>query len=143
MSPRSLRTWHAPGVTAFRLFLHVISASVWVGGQIVLVGLMPTVRSFGPDAPNALAKAFNRIAWPAFGLAVLTGMWNIMAIPMNDLPHPWVELHLLAALLTAAGAALHMLAKGNKVMLAVGGAMSSLFAVAAMYLGVVITTTLS
>ncbi|HPU39450.1 MAG TPA: hypothetical protein PLS63_07740 [Microthrixaceae bacterium] len=128
-------------MTAFRLFLHVISASVWVGGQIVVAGLVPTVRGFGPDAPQQIAKAFNRIGWPAFGVAVITGMWNILAIPMNDLPHPWVELHVLAVLLTAAGAVLHMMAKGNKVMLAVGGAMSSLFAVAAMYLGIVISTT--
>lgn len=75
-------------MTAFRLFLHVISASVWVGGQIVVAGLVPTVRGFGPDAPQQIAKAFNRIGWPAFGVAVITGMWNILAIPMNDLPHP-------------------------------------------------------
>ncbi len=52
-------------MTAFRLFVHVLSASVWVGGQIVLVGLVPTVRELGPDAPRRVARAFNRIAWPA------------------------------------------------------------------------------
>ena len=133
-------------MTEFRLFLHVISASVWVGGQIVLVGLVPTVRGLGPEAPRRIGTAFNRIAWPALGVAVITGMWNILAIPMNDLPHPWVELHLLAVLLSAAGAALHTLANGNgnpnKALLAVGGATSSLFAVAAMYLGIMVSTTL-
>ncbi len=126
-------------MTALRLFLHVLTASVWVGGQIVLVGLVPTVRTLGPDAPKAIANAFNRIAWPALGLAVLTGLWNIMAIPVTDLPHPWVELHVLAVILTAGGAALHMQARGNRTMLAVGGATSSLFAVAAMYLGILVT----
>lgn len=127
-------------MTAFRLFLHVLSASVWVGGQIVMAGLVSTTRSFGPDAPKSVANAFNRIAWPAFGLAVVTGLWNIMAIPMEDLPHPWVELHVLAVVLTAGGALMHMQAKGNKALLAVGGATSSLFAVAAMYLGILTTT---
>ncbi|UDY36263.1 hypothetical protein [Dermatobacter hominis] len=127
-------------MTALRLFLHILAASVWVGGQIVLAGLVPTARTLGPDAPKAVAAAFNRIAWPAFGLAVLTGLWNLMAIDLGDLPHPWVELHLLAVVLTAIGAAVHTQAKGNKAMLAVGGAMSSLFAVAAMYLGVLVTT---
>jgi putative copper export protein len=127
-------------VTALRLFLHILAASIWVGGQIVLAGLVPTARSLGPDAPKAVANAFNRIAWPALGVAVLTGLWNLLAIDMNDLPHPWIELHVLAVLLTAAGALLHTQAKGNKAMLAVGGAMSSLFAIAAMYLGVLVTT---
>jgi putative copper export protein len=127
-------------VTALRLFLHILAASVWVGGQIVLAGLVPTARSLGPDAPKAVANAFNRIAWPALGIAVLTGLWNLMAIDMNELPHPWVELHVLAVLLTAAGAFVHTQAKGNTALLAVGGAMSSIFAVAAMYLGVLVTT---
>ena len=35
----------------FRLFVHVLAASVWVGGQIVLAGLVPTLRSIGDDAP--------------------------------------------------------------------------------------------
>ncbi len=51
---------------AFRLFLHVLAASVWVGGQIVLAGLVPTVRGFGEDATRQVARAFNRIAWPAY-----------------------------------------------------------------------------
>ena len=127
-------------MTALRLFLHILAASVWGGGQIVLAGLVPTARTLGPDAPKAVANAFNRIAWPALGLAVLTGLWNLMAIDMNDLPHPWVELHVLAVVLTAVGAFIHTQANGNKALLAVGGAMSSLFAVAAMYLGVLVTT---
>ena len=127
-------------MTALRLFLHILAASVWVGGQIVLAGLVPTARTLGPDAPKAVANAYNRIAWPALGLAVLTGLWNLMAIDMNDLPHPWVELHVLAVVLTGVGAFVHTQANGNKALLAVGGAMSSLFAVAAMYLGVLVTT---
>src|SRR5690349_2804045 len=116
---------------AFRIFLHVLAASVWVGGQLVLAGLVPTVRSFGPDAPKAVARAFNRIAWPAYGIAVVTGLWNVFAIPLETLPHPLIELKVLAVLLSGVGAFVHQIARGNKAMFAIGGAMSSIFAVVA------------
>lgn len=124
---------------AFRLFLHVLAASIWVGGQIVLAGLVPTVRSFGEDATRQVARAFNRIAWPAYAVAVVTGLWNLFDLPLEDLQHPWIELKVLAVLLSGVGAALHQNARGNKALLAAGGAMSSVFAVAAMYLGFLVT----
>lgn len=124
---------------ALRLFLHVLSASIWVGGQIVLAGLLPTVRTFGDDAPRRAGIAFNRFAWPAYGVLVLTGVWNLFALPIDDLQHPWIELKVLAALLSGVGAALHQFARGNRALLAAGGAMSSLFAIAAMYLGFLVT----
>ena len=120
----------------FRIFLHVIAASVWVGGQIVLAGLVPTVRDIDPEAPKKVARAFNRIAWPAYGIAVVTGLWNIFEIPLDALPHPEIEVKVLVVALSGIGAAVHQVAKGNKAMLAIGGAMSSLFGVAAMWVGV-------
>lgn len=126
-------------MNAFRLFLHVLSASVWVGGQIVLTAEVPTVRAFGPDAAKAVARTFNNVAWPAFAVAVVTGMWNVFAIPLEDLQHPWIELKVLAVALSGLGAAVHQLARGNKAMLAAGGAMSLGFGVAAMYLGFLVT----
>jgi hypothetical protein len=122
-----------------RLFLHVLAASVWVGGQLVLGALVPTVRRFGDDAVRAVARAFNRIAWPAFAIAVVTGLWNVVAVPLQDLQHPWIELKVLAVLFSGVGAAVHQFARGNRTMLAVGGATSAVFAVAAMYLGFLVT----
>ena len=95
-------------MTAFRLFLHVLSASVWVGGQLVLMAIVPTLRTIGPDAPKRVARAFGRIAWPAFAIAVVTGLWNVFALPLDDLRHPWIELKVLAVLLTGVGAAMHL-----------------------------------
>lgn len=126
-------------MSAFRLFLHVLAASIWVGGQIVLVALLPTVRQLGNDAGAKVGRAYNRLAWPAFTVAVLTGLWNIFALPLDDLRHPWIELKVLAVLLSGVGAAMHQFASGNKALLAAGGAMSSIFAVAAMYLGFLVT----
>lgn len=128
-------------MTALRLFLHVLAASVWVGGQITLAGLVPTVRKFGPEATKAAAQAFNRLAWPAFALVVVTGLWNLMATPMADFRHPWIELKILAVVISGFGAAAHQNAKGNKAVLAIGGAAGALGGVAAMYLGFLVTTT--
>ena len=62
-----------------RLFLHVLAATVWVGGQLTLAALVPALRAAGADVPRAAAKAFNRVAWPAFGVLVATGVWNVVA----------------------------------------------------------------
>ena len=128
-------------MTAFRLFVHVLAVSIWVGGQIVLVGLVPTVRTLGPDAPARVARAFNRMAWPAFGITVLTGLWNVFVLPLDELSHPWIELKVLAVTLSGLGALVHQQARGNRTLVAVGGAVSLVFAVVAMYLGFVVTTT--
>ena len=62
-----------------RLFLHVLAATVWVGGQIVLAAAVPALRGVSADASRAAARAYNRIAWPAFALLIATGIWNIAA----------------------------------------------------------------
>ena len=36
-----------PAVDVLRLFLHVGSATVWLGGMVVIAGLVPTLRSIG------------------------------------------------------------------------------------------------
>lgn len=68
-----------------RTVLHVLSVSVWLGGQIVMLGLLPALRSLSDEtAPRAGARAFGRVAWPAFGVAVATGIWNLLAIDLAD-----------------------------------------------------------
>ena len=39
-----------PGLDTLRLFLHVTAAAVWVGGQFVMLGLLPTARQLGDGA---------------------------------------------------------------------------------------------
>jgi len=129
-------------VTAFRLFLHVLSASVWVGGMIVMAGTVPTSRHLGGNAGSTIATAFNRIMWPAFAVAVVTGLWNVMAIPMQDLPHPWIELHVLAVVMTGLAAAGHAFAGSNRMLANSSLVAATVFGVAAMYLGIAVTTAL-
>jgi putative copper export protein len=65
--------------TIVRLSLHVLGACVWVGGQLVLAGLVVTLRGISHDAPGKVAKAFARFTWPAYGLLIVTGIWNVAA----------------------------------------------------------------
>src|SRR5215472_1760702 len=79
------RYWRPPGVLAvswdtIRLFLHVLAATIWVGGQLTLAVLVPVLRNFGAEVPRAAARRFNQVAWAAFAVLVATGVWNIVAV---------------------------------------------------------------
>jgi len=75
-----LATAHlASGLAIVRISLHVLAAAVWVGGQFVLAGLLPTLRSLASDAPTRVARAFARLSWPAFAVLLATGIWNDVA----------------------------------------------------------------
>ncbi len=49
-----------------------------------MVGLLPLLRSLGPDVPRIEAVRFARIAWPCFGLAVVTGIWSLSTVEIGD-----------------------------------------------------------
>ena len=123
---------------SIRLFLHVIGASVWVGGQIVLAALVPVARAAGPDVPRAVANAFNRIAWPFFGLAVITGVWNIFVIDIADVETSYnvaLGLKLLAVTVSGVAAAIHTNTT-NPMVRGITGGGSLVAGLAAVYLGI-------
>ncbi len=131
-----------PTAATLRLFLHVLAATVWVGGQLTLAGMLPSVRALGPDAPRKIARAFNRIAWPAFAVVVLTGVWNLMAVNLADTSTAYqVTVFVKVMVVAASGisAAIHAGAR-SKVALAVGGAVAGLTSIAAVFLGVLLQT---
>ncbi len=77
------------GLGGLRLILHVLAATVWVGGQITVAGLLPTIRTLGEDARKRVAGAFARLLWPAYAVLVLTGFWNISAITVSHASTAW------------------------------------------------------
>ncbi len=132
----------SPTAATLRLFLHVLAATVWVGGQLTLAGMLPSVRALGPDAPRKLARAFNRIAWPAFAVVVLTGVWNLTAVDIADTSTAYqVTVFVKVVVVAASGisAAIHAGAR-SKVALAVGGSVAGLTSIAAVFLGVLLQT---
>jgi putative copper export protein len=132
----------SPSIHTLRLTLHVLAAAVWVGGQLTLAGLVPTLRATAEDAPRAAARAFNRVAWPAFGVLVVTGVWNLAEVSFGDRDTDYqvtVFVKLLVVAASGIAAFLHSRAS-TKVGLAVGGAASGLSALAALFLGVLLRT---
>jgi putative copper export protein len=128
----------APGLDGFRLILHVLAATVWVGGQLVVAGLLPTIRSLGEGAPKAVARAFGRIMWPAFAVLVVTGFWNISAVQANHASSTWnlvLGIKMGFVVLAGVGVFLHQRST-SKVGLAVWGAVGALASIVALCLGV-------
>ena len=119
-----------------RLFLHVLAATVWVGGQITLAALVPALRGTAEGITRVAARAFNRIAWPAFGVLVLTGVWNVIALGHQDAAFEHtLDLKYVLVLVSAVTAYLHQRATTPKG-LAVFGALTGLSAMGALFVGV-------
>lgn len=74
----------SPTLTSLRVYLHLLAVAVWVGGQIVLAGLVPKLRVVAPQAMTTVAQAFSRIAWPAMIVIVFTGAWGLGTIELAD-----------------------------------------------------------
>jgi putative copper export protein len=128
-----------------RLFLHVVSAMVWVGGQVALAALVPVVRrTGGTETTRAVARRFQLVAWPAFAVHVTTGMWNLFAVHVGDQSGPYlmtlaVKLALVGV--SGAGALAHIMLSRSKP--ALGGALAGvalLAALGATFLGVLLRT---
>lgn len=132
----------APDLDTLRLFLHALAAAVWVGGQIVLGGLVPALRRDTPDATRVAARAFNRIAWPAYAVLVLTGMWNLTEVNVTDASTEYqvtLMVKITLAIVAGAAAAVHAVGR-SKLALALGGAIGALCSLGALYLGILLQT---
>ncbi|MGH9235516.1 MAG: CopD family protein [Acidimicrobiales bacterium] len=123
-----------------RLSLHVLAATVWVGGQLTLAGLVPGLRRLGDDVPRTVARRFNRIAWPAYAVLVATGIWNLLELPVGDFGTRWqvtLMVKITVVALAGASAAVHAGAQ-SKAVLAVFGALGGLTSIAAVVLGIML-----
>jgi putative copper export protein len=126
------------GLGGFRLILHVLAATIWVGGQFTVVGLLPTIRTLGEDAPKAVGRALGRLLWPAYAVLVVTGFWNIGSLTVKDASSAWkTVLMVKIVVVVVAGVAvfLHQRASSRRAT-AVWGAVGALASVAALGLGV-------
>jgi putative copper export protein len=122
-----------------RLFLHVLAATVWVGGQITLAALVPVLRRRGAEIPRAAARRFNQVAWPAFGVLIVTGIWNIAAVrsQIHGSYRTTLIVKLVVVAISGVAALLHARAR-TPAGQAVFGALTGLSALAALFLGVLL-----
>ena len=123
-----------------RLFVHVLAATVWVGGQLTLAGLVPVLRGLGPDAPKRVARQFNRIAWPAYGVLIATGIWNLLEVDIASADTTYqttLAVKLVLVALSGVGAAVHSRGR-TAIAFAAGGAAAAIGAVGALFLGILL-----
>ncbi len=85
------------------LYLHLLAATVWVGGLIVVAGLVPAVRRVTDDRSilKAIARRFGVISWTALGVLVATGIIQILDRPLTGVLVAKIALVLVSALLAA------------------------------------------
>lgn len=138
------------GGAAVVLWLHVIAASIWIGGQVTVAVLIPLLRG-GPGLAAAAGRRFQVVAWPAFALLVATGVLNMRhrGIGWGDLGSTetgrTLGVKLVLVLVSGAAAALHAFVQApssarrpSAAMSAALGALSVTAAVGAALFGVVI-----
>lgn len=130
---------NAPSIDTARMFLHLLAAAVWVGGQLTLAGLVPALRRYDREVPRVAARAFNRVAWPAFAVLVLTGMWNIEAErdQLEGATLTTLVVKLVVVAVSGVTAWLHGRATTTRGV-AVFGALTGISALAALFLGVLL-----
>ena len=130
----------APALDTVRLTLHVLAAAVWVGGQIVMTGLVGPARGLGGDATKTLARAFARMAWPAFLVLILTGIWNITAVHASSATSAWKAVLMaksVIVLIAGVAVGLHQRAT-SKAQLALWGSVGGTASVAALVMGILL-----
>lgn len=122
-----------------RLFLHVLAATIWVGGQLTLAALVPALRRMGANVTAGAARRFNQVAWPAFAVLIITGIWNIIAVraEIHSRYETTLIVKLVVVLISGITAAFHARAR-SAAGLAVFGALTGVSALAALFLGVLL-----
>lgn len=129
-------------IDSLRTFLHLIGVAVWLGGQFVLAGMVPSIRRITPEALPTMAKAFAKMAWPAMCLMVVTGSWSLVSVESVDRTTEWtitVALKLLIVGVALAATLVHSTGR-SKIALALGGALALAASTVAMYLGVLLAS---
>ena len=98
----------------------------------------PSCAWQGPDAPRVAARRFNLVAWPAYGVLIITGAWNIAAVsPMTAGYRTTLIAKLVVVAASGITALLHARSK-TTAGLAVWGALTGLTALGALFLGVLL-----
>ena len=122
-----------------RLFLHVPAATVSVGGQLTLAGLVPALRRLSPDAPRVVARQFSAIAWSADGVLVVPGSGNVAAVHATLRGRYRTTLLVKIAIVALSGvsAAVYGASRSPRGR-ALWGSLTALSALAALFVGVVL-----
>lgn len=126
----------APAGTILRVSLHILAATIWVGGQLTVAGLLPAIRKLGEGAPKAVARAFAQLQWPAFFVLILTGIWNVSTAGHQSSSWSAVLGAKIAIVVISAVAVIAHTRSKTKAGIATYGALSGIGSIVAVILGV-------
>jgi len=129
-----------PTLNSLRTYLHLLAVCVWLGGQVVLAGVVPKLRKTNPQALTNIAKGYASIAWPAMILIVFTGAWGLAATDTANQSTEYMVTFAVKMLLVA-GAVIATLVHSNgtsKLAKGLGGAIGLLATLFAAYCGVLL-----
>ncbi len=105
-----------------------------------MAGLVGPARGLGGEAPKVLARAFARLAWPAFALLVVTGFWNISTFTWSHQSTAWKAVlvaKIVVVVVAGVAVALHQRAS-SKAQLALWGSVGGLASIAALVMGILL-----
>jgi putative copper export protein len=131
----------SPTLDSIRILLHVLAVAIWVGGQIVLAGIVPALRQSAPQSMSVVAQSFARIAWPAMVVVIFTGMWGLGSINVSDQSSAYLStfgIKMLMVGLAIVASIVHS-AGTSKASKAIGGAVGLLTSLIAAYAGILMT----
>ena len=60
----------------FVLWVHIVAACIWIGGQVTVAAVIPLLRDHGELARH-VGRRYQLVAWPAFAVLVITGVLNV------------------------------------------------------------------
>ena len=129
-----------PTLNSIRSYLHILAVCVWLGGQVVLAGVVPKLRKTNPEALTNIAKGYASIAWPAMVLIVFTGAWGLGAIDVADKSTEYM-VTLGIKMMLVAGAVIATLIHSfgtSKMAKGLGGAIGLFATITAAYCGVLL-----
>jgi putative copper export protein len=130
----------SPTIDSLRIYLHILAVTVWVGGQFVLAGIVPSLRREATNALPVVAKGFAKVAWPAMILIVFTGAWGLGTIDVTQQSSSYMvtfSLKMLMVGIAIIATVIHS-AGTSKLAKALGGAVGLLASLLAAYAGILL-----
>jgi putative copper export protein len=129
-----------PTLNSIRTYLHILAVCVWLGGQIVLAGVVPKLRKSNPEALTNIAKGYAAIAWPAMILIVFTGAWGLTEVDVANNSSGYMVTFGIKMLLVAMAVIATLIHSNGTSKLAkgLGGAVGLLATLIAGYCGVLL-----
>jgi putative copper export protein len=129
-----------PNLDSLRTFLHLLAVCVWLGGQIVLAGIVPKLRRSNPEALTNIARGYAAIAWPALIAIIFTGAWGLAATETTNQSSEYMVTFGIKMLLVGSAVIATLIHSNgtSKVAKGLGGAVGLLATLLAAYCGVLL-----